>query len=54
MLFRSETDQEPPTQRQIDTIKKLSNELNHQINYHTLSKRTAGTLISKLIEEKKK
>lgn len=49
-----EVQQEPPTQRQIDTIKKLANELNREINYATLTKRTAGTIISKLIEEKKK
>lgn len=49
-----ETGQESPTQRQIDTIKKLSSSLNHQINYDILTKKTAGKLISQLIEEKKK
>lgn len=46
--------QEPPTPRQLETIKKLADELNYPVDYDTLNKRTAGTLISKLIEEKKK
>ncbi len=45
---------EPPTSRQIETIKKLAGELNYQINYDNLTKRSAGTIISRLIEEKKK
>lgn len=45
---------EPPTLRQIETIKKLSEELNYQVNYDTLTKRSAGNIISRLIEEKKK
>ncbi|NLV88221.1 MAG: hypothetical protein GX021_02465 [Tissierellia bacterium] len=45
---------EPPTTRQIETIKKLAGELNYQINYDNLTKKTAGTIISRLIEEKKK
>lgn len=45
---------EPPTTRQIETIKKLAGELNYQINYDSLTKKTAGTIISRLIEEKKK
>ncbi|MCK9444858.1 MAG: hypothetical protein M0Q14_10085 [Tissierellaceae bacterium] len=45
---------EPPTVRQIETIKKLSEELNYQVNYDTLTKKTAGNIISRLIEEKKK
>lgn len=49
-----EVQQEPPTQRQIDTIKKLASELNQQINYDTLTKKSAGTIISRLIQEKKK
>ncbi|HEY8363780.1 MAG TPA: hypothetical protein VIK77_13095 [Tissierellaceae bacterium] len=45
---------EAPTSRQIETIKKLAGELNHQINYENLTKKSAATIISKLIEEKKK
>lgn len=45
---------EPPTKRQIETIKKLADNLNKEINYSTLNKRTAGTLIGKLLEDKKK
>lgn len=45
---------EPPTPRQIETIKKLAGELNYPVEYDSLNKRTAGSLISKLIEEKKK
>ena len=43
-----------PTRKQIDTIKKLSGELNLVIPYETLTKKTAGTLISKMLEEKNK
>lgn len=46
--------EEPPTPRQLETIKKMAGELNYQVNYDTLNKRTAGNIISKLIEEKKK
>ena len=46
--------EEPPTPRQVETIKKLAGELNYQINYDTLTKKTAGNIISKLIDEKKK
>lgn len=46
--------QEPPTTRQLETIKKLADELNHPVDYDNLNKRTAGSLISSLIEEKKK
>ncbi len=45
---------DPPTPRQVETIKKLAGELNYQVNYDTLTKRTAGNIISKLIDEKKK
>lgn len=45
---------EPPTKRQIETIKKLADDLNKEINYDTLNKRSAGTLIGKLLEDKKK
>lgn len=46
--------EEPPTPRQLETIRKLAGELNYQVNYDTLTKRTAGSIISRLIEEKKK
>lgn len=46
--------QEPPTPRQLETIKKLADELKHPVDYDSLNKRTAGFLISQLIEEKKK
>lgn len=46
--------EEPPTSRQLETIKKLAGELNYQINYDTLTKKSAGNIISRLIEEKKK
>lgn len=46
--------EEPPTTRQLETIKKLAGELNYQVNYDTLTKKSAGNLISRLIEEKKK
>lgn len=45
---------EPPTKRQLETIKKLADDLNQNISYDTLNKRTAGTLIGKLLEDKKK
>lgn len=44
--------EEPPTQRQMETIKRLSNELNLAISYDNLTKKTAGTLISKMLDEK--
>lgn len=47
-------EQEPPTPRQLETIKKLADELNHPVDYDSLNKRTAGSLISQLIDEKKK
>ena len=46
--------QEAPTSRQLETIKKLADELNYPVEYDSLNKRTAGSLISQLIEEKKK
>ncbi len=46
--------QEPPTPRQLETIKKLAEQLNYDIDYDKLNKRTAGTLISSLIEKNKK
>lgn len=45
---------EPPTTRQVETIKKLLGESNTQLNYDTLTKRSAANIISKLLEEKKK
>lgn len=47
-------EKEPPTKRQIDTIKKLSEELNMPVNYEQLTKKSAGNLISKMINEVKK
>lgn len=45
---------EPPTKRQIETIKKLADELKTKVNYDELTKKTAGNLISKMLEEVKK
>ena len=45
---------EAPTKRQMETIKKLADDLNKEINYDALTKRSAGTLIGKLLESKKK
>lgn len=45
---------EAPTKRQMETIKKLTDDLNREINYDALTKRTAGNLIGKLLESKKK
>lgn len=45
---------EPPTKRQLETIKKLAGELNTTINYDNLTKISAGSLISKMLEEVKK
>ena len=44
----------PPTKRQIETIKKLSNTLNMDVNYDSLNKKTAANLISKMLDEKYK
>ncbi|MCR2043967.1 hypothetical protein [Anaerosalibacter massiliensis] len=46
--------EEPPTERQLNTIKRLSDELNFVIPYENLTKRTAGTLISRMLNEKNK
>lgn len=46
--------EEPPTKRQLETIKKLSGELNTKINYEELTKRTAGNLISRMLGEVKR
>lgn len=45
---------EPPTKRQLETIQKLSKELNTNINYSSLTKRSAGSLISDMLEQIKK
>ncbi len=45
---------EPPTSRQLDTIKKLASELNATIDYDNLTKKSAGSLISKMLEEVRK
>lgn len=45
---------EPPTKRQVDTILKLSSDLKKEIDLSTLDKRSAGALISSLLEEKYK
>lgn len=45
---------EVPTKRQMETIKKLSESLNQEIDFDKLTKRTAGTLIGRLLEESKK
>mgnify|MGYP000929347198 FL=1 len=46
--------EEPPTKRQLETIKKLAGELNIPVNYEDLTKKSAGNLISKMLEEIKK
>lgn len=46
--------EEPPTRRQLETVKKLAEEANHKVDYDSLTKRTAGNLIGRLIEEKKR
>ncbi len=48
------TSEEPPTKRQLETIRKLSEELNTTIDYSNLNKRSAGNLISKMLDEVKK
>ncbi|CCQ97962.1 hypothetical protein CULT_750015 [[Clostridium] ultunense Esp] len=45
---------EPPTKRQLETIRKLANELNTSVNYDNLTKKSAGNLISRMLEEVKK
>ncbi|SCG83842.1 hypothetical protein DW1_2278 [Proteiniborus sp. DW1] len=45
---------EPPTKRQVDTILKLSSDLKKEIDLSTLDKKSAGILISSLLEEKYK
>ncbi len=46
--------EEPATQKQVETIKKLSNELDLNIPLETLTKKAASTLISKMINERNK
>ena len=48
------TMEEPPTKRQLETIKKLAEELNTPVNYENLNKKSAGNLISRMLEEVKK
>lgn len=45
---------EPPTKRQLETIKKLSDDLKKDIDLASLDKKSAGTLISSMLEEKYK
>ena len=45
---------EPPTKRQLETLKKLSDDLKKDIDLSTLDKRSAGALISSMLEEKYK
>ncbi|HHV38635.1 MAG TPA: hypothetical protein GXX70_03960 [Tepidimicrobium sp.] len=45
---------EPPTQRQLETLKRLANELNASIDYDNLTKRSAGSLISNMLNEVRK
>lgn len=45
---------ETPTKRQLETLKKLADSLNQEIDYDKLTKRTAGSLIGRLLEENKK
>ena len=42
----------PPTKRQLETIKDLSHNLNISIDTGSLTKKTAGSLISDLIDRK--
>lgn len=46
--------EEPPTKRQVETIKKLADELNVNVDFDKLSKKSAGTLISKMLGEVKR
>lgn len=45
---------EPPTKRQLETIKKLSGDLNKDIDLASLNKKSAGSLISSMLEQKYK
>ncbi len=44
---------EPPTRRQLETLKKLAEEANQHLDYESLTKKSAGNLIAKLIEDRK-
>lgn len=44
---------DPPTQRQMETITKLSEQLGREVSFENLSKKSAASIISKLIEEVK-
>ncbi|KXG74941.1 hypothetical protein AN619_20400 [Thermotalea metallivorans] len=41
--------EDPPTKRQLETIKKLSHDLEIEINFETLTKKTAAELISQML-----
>lgn len=45
---------EPPTKRQFETLKRLSDTLNVDIDYGALTKKSAGAMISKMLDEKYK
>ncbi|HLR21150.1 MAG TPA: hypothetical protein VK087_04015 [Tissierellaceae bacterium] len=45
---------EPPTKRQLETVKGLAEDANFKVNYDTLTKRTAGNLIAKLLDDKRR
>lgn len=45
---------EPPTRRQLETLKKLAEEANQHLDYESLTKKSAGNLIAKLIEDRKR
>ncbi|MBA1334218.1 MAG: hypothetical protein HPY66_1927 [Firmicutes bacterium] len=47
-------DNSPPTRRQLDTIKDLSQSLNIPVDTDKLNKKTAGDLIAHLLDEKYK
>lgn len=44
---------ELPTKRQIETLKKLTSNSNQKIDYDNLTKKAAGTLIGKLLKDRK-
>lgn len=52
--YYSPASEEPPTKRQLETIRKLAEELNTTIDYDNLNKKSAGNLISKMLDEIKK
>jgi len=46
--------EERPTGRQMETLEKLADSLNVEIDFSSLDKKSAGTLISKMLNEKYK